>query len=101
MHTEPAGQEPRRGIPCPLSLRPGNSRFSREELHQTLMVVYTAPVLSLPINRNLVVSEGLCANPGLEKREWSGCGMGLRQSNNPICSDCPEGATRPWIVNDT
>ena len=54
MHTEPAGQEPRRGIPCPLSLRPGNSRFSREELHQTLMVVYTAPVLSLPINRNLV-----------------------------------------------
>lgn len=76
MHTEPAGQEPRHGIPCPLSLRPGNSRFSREELCQVVMVVYTAPVLSLPINRNLVLSEGLGSNPGLGKREWRGCGLG-------------------------
>ena len=42
MHMEPAGQEPCLGTPCPLSPRPGNSCFSREELYQTVMAGYTA-----------------------------------------------------------
>ena len=90
-HTEPAGQEPRRGIPCPLSPRPGNSRFSWEELCRTVMAVSTAAGAQPPINRSLGLSEGLCCNPGLGQGEQRGYSLGLRQSNNPICSDWSRG----------
>ena len=61
--------------PCPLSPRPGNSCFSWEELYRTVTAVSTAARAQPPINRSLVLSEGLCSNPGLGKGEWRGCGL--------------------------
>lgn len=56
-----------------------------------VMVFSTAAGAQSPINRSLALSEGLCSNPGWGKGEWRGCGLGLRQYNNPICSDWSRG----------
>lgn len=67
----PVGQEPHHGISCPLPLRPGKSCFSQGVAVPDIDVYTAADAHFFLINRNLVLFEWLCSNPGAEG--WGEC----------------------------